>query len=281
MIEPPYPIETLPTIGLPANTKSWYFTRYTEAQMWRQLKCPVTQLDKFFSIGGNCLAFRSTTPIHFLRTTWSDVYYKLEFFDWKTKIKEEIVQVNPDPDRFYCICTMYGNPNGTVVITRLSLDRNTILVGFQDHNGIFIAIQPNINPPYENMCKRFLELVHNRTRAQRIAQLNGRNQRNYIPFSQEFCARDHANTYFYAHWCWMCRGVIEKMYRRLHRHRNNIRVCRCRMLTEEELARRGPWNSNQIMKRDPVEFEENGRDLFQCNLPSPRAHADPHLYCLD
>jgi hypothetical protein len=278
--ESPYPVESLPTLGLPRNLRSWYFMRYKEATWWREFRCPKNQLDEFFSIGGNCLAFRSTTPVHFLRTTWKDEHYKIEFFDWKEKILEKNLRISPDPDRFFCLCKMYGNPNGTVVITRLSPDENTILVGLQDHNGIFIAIQPKSKPPYLDICKKFIYLALNRSRAQRLLQINGRRQKSYIPFYQNFCAKDHDDTTYYENWCWMCRGVVDHMVEKVSRFRENIRVCKCKRKDKVKFDPDYLWHF-RTMVRDKDEFEENGKDHFRCPLPFPRYHADPLLYCLD
>ena len=276
--KPPYPVEELPTIRLPCDRNSWYFKRYSEATSWRQWRDP-KELEEFFSIGGNILAFRSTTPVNFIRTTWEKEQYKIEFFDWKAKLREKIVSIEPSPCRFYCLCSYYGSPNGTVVITRLKTNDKKILVGFQDHNGIYITVQPESRSKKE-ICEKFFEVVLNRSRAQRIIQVNGAKQKSYVPFSQEFCAKDHLTTVYHSFWCWLCRGVIVKHFEHISRNRTNVRVCTCKERSKVELAPGHLWYDNDIV-RDEVEFNAHNRDFFKVNLPWYRAHADPLLHCLD
>jgi hypothetical protein len=267
----------------PKNPMSWYHKRYLTATRWRRFRNP-EKLWKFFAIGGtygkDCIAFRSTTPLVFLKTNNKVNKYKIEYFDWQKRVITKNVIIEDVKCRTYCACTQYGNPNGTVIITRLCKeDDNTTIFGFQDHNATYIAIMPKIKTKKE-ICEEILELVPKRTREQVMLQARGRFKRDYTPLSQEFCIRDHRDVNFHMNFGWLCRGVESSKVRELARLRDNIRPCTCRNMRPEDLTEFDLRDSDFI-KRDEAEFDAHGRDFFKCSLPWYREYADPLLACLD
>ena len=283
MSNPPYPVESLPSVKLPKNPTSWYHKRYLTATRWRRFRNPA-KLHKFFAIGGHfgedCIAFRSTTPLIFLKTNNKVNKFKIEFFDWQKQIVTKNVIIEDVKCRTYCTCTQYGNPNGTVVITRLSKeDDNTTIFGFQDQNATYIAIMPKIKTKRE-VCEDILELIPKRIREQVLLQAKGKFQRDYTPLSQEFCTRDHREVNFHMYFCWLCRGVVSDKVSELARRRDNVRPCTCRTKRPEDFTERDLRDSD-LVQRNEVEFNSHGRDFFECNLPWYREYADPLLACLD
>jgi len=277
MTEAPFPVKLLPTVKPPLNPKSWYFLRYISATRWRRFRNPDNP-QEFFAFG-DVLAFRSTTPVSFIRTSSKVNKFKIEFYDWKEEIMTKHVIIEDVPCRTYCMCTNYGNPNGTIIISRLSVDEKTVVCGFQDQNGIYIGILSNKLARNE-ICKRMMLLIPARTREQAVFQARGRVQRGYKPLSQEFCTRDHREVNYYMYFCWLCRGVEMSQVGKLARSRGNIRPCICKKREESDF---GDWylRDSDIIRRDELEYKVHGRNFFECNLPDNREYADPLLACLD